>query len=173
MLRLIKANGSVPNCFLPIGFKFFFNSCTCRPYLCHIYENISSAKWHSKEERKKTWKLVQSLGYITSNSRVWVFRDSTFDHKATNNILVLAIAPKTYNHQKQFRVHQETQIVTQNLEKKNIKMWKRNKTCLNPKPYFGLHPPPRGQVMQWPFRSCPLGFLSFPWIFAWIENLQP
>ncbi len=94
MQILITANGSIRNCFLPIGFKFFFNSCTCRPYLCHIYDNISSAKWHNKEQRKKTWILVKSLGYITSNSRVWVFRDLTFNHKATNNILILSITPK-------------------------------------------------------------------------------
>jgi hypothetical protein len=53
MQILITANGSIPNCFLPIGFKDFFNSCTCRPYLCDIFENISSAKWHNEEKIKK------------------------------------------------------------------------------------------------------------------------
>jgi hypothetical protein len=53
-----------------------------------------------------------------------VFRDSTFNYKATNNILVPAIIPKDLQPPKQFRIHQETQIVTQNLKEKNIEMQK-------------------------------------------------
>ncbi len=148
MQILIKANGSVPNCFLPIGFKLFFNSCTCRPYICHIYVNISSANWHNKKQRKTNLKLVKSLGSITSNSRVWVFRNLTFDQEATNNILIPAITPKNLQPQKAIQSTSRNTNCDTKLGEKQTSKCQKKITYLNLKPYFGLHPLPRGQVMQ-------------------------
>jgi hypothetical protein len=56
------------------------------------------------------------------NSKVWVFRDLTFDHKATNNILILAITPEDLQPLKTiWNISRNTNCDTK-LGEKNIKM---------------------------------------------------